>query len=174
MPRATPSHCIRGHLFSERTTSYRADGSRRCRTCKSLLARESRLRNALKPIASIQLADTCASGHPLDPATVLIWSGEVRCPQCRQQTIKKSRMKHYGITEDEYNELLERQDYRCCICEVEFATLGTQPAIDHNHDTGAVRGLLCRPCNLGIGNLRDDLDNVQRAYKYLLAHKLLG
>lgn len=70
----------------------------------------------------------------------------------------------YGISEDEYLALCEMQGGRCAICDKAVPVL----AVDHCHETGAVRGLLCSFCNTGIGHLGDDPDILERAKQYLL------
>lgn len=73
-------------------------------------------------------------------------------------------MYYYGMTEAEYEDLLCGQCGVCAIC-------GTNPegrlAVDHNHDTKRVRGLLCRPCNSAIGLLKDSPEILRRAVEYL-------
>lgn len=73
----------------------------------------------------------------------------------------------YGISLEEYDELLARQDGGCAICGSRDHALEYQLAVDHDHETGRVRGLLCHRCNLGIGQFGDDLDLLRKAIKYL-------
>ena len=73
----------------------------------------------------------------------------------------------YGITLDEYNTMLQEQDYKCAICGNEDEVEGRRLAIDHCHDTGHVRGLLCGKCNRGLGLFYDDEELLQNAIKYL-------
>lgn len=62
----------------------------------------------------------------------------------------------YGITLDQYNELLFKQNDRCAICERHKEEFKTNLAVDHNHVTGEIRGLLCSYCNHRvIGRHRD-------------------
>lgn len=79
--------------------------------------------------------------------------------------------KKYGLTHDEYRNLLSIQNGVCAICsEPERATYRgavTPLRIDHDHITGMVRGLLCSTCNTGIGHLRDSLELLKRATRYL-------
>lgn len=69
----------------------------------------------------------------------------------------------YGITADEYAEMVEASKGLCAICRKPMK----RPCIDHCHETGKVRGLLCHNCNVGIGNLRDDPDIMRAAIRYL-------
>jgi hypothetical protein len=79
--------------------------------------------------------------------------------------------KHYGVTLDWYNEQLFKQGGVCAICRnPETAIIhGKQIslAVDHCHDTGAVRGLLCKACNQAIGQLRHDVGLLKAAIEYL-------
>lgn len=74
----------------------------------------------------------------------------------------------YGITHDEYLQQLEAQDNKCAICQsTEAGGRHNTFAVDHDHATGAVRGLLCSNCNLGIGYLQDDVTRLAAAITYL-------
>lgn len=76
------------------------------------------------------------------------------------------RFYKYGITPDEYDALLASQAGKCAICEsTDHAATDWQ--VDHDHVTGAIRGLLCRPCNVALGLMRDDVDRMRRAIDYL-------
>lgn len=72
----------------------------------------------------------------------------------------------YGITVADYEFMLAAQDGRCAIC---FALpLPDEPLyVDHCHDSGDVRGLLCRKCNSGLGMFEDDRERLARAAAYL-------
>lgn len=75
-------------------------------------------------------------------------------------------MRVYGLPEGAYSALYEAQGGRCAICQ--WATGRTKRlAVDHNHATGEVRGLLCGPCNQTIGRLRDAAEAFDRAAAYL-------
>lgn len=74
------------------------------------------------------------------------------------------RKKKYGMTNDEVNALLLAQDSSCAICK---KNLGEVFDIDHNHSTGAVRGLLCRSCNMALGIFQDDPNILTEAVCYL-------
>ncbi|KKN36747.1 hypothetical protein LCGC14_0770530 [marine sediment metagenome] len=78
-------------------------------------------------------------------------------------------LRTYGIRIEEYEELLQSQNNKCAICGI-LVKRGRRKknfAVDHNHETGEVRGLLCEDCNRGIGLLREDIGILQKAIKYL-------
>jgi len=72
---------------------------------------------------------------------------------------------------EEYTSLLEKQNFVCAICETaETATIRGKTlalAVDHCHETGAVRGLLCMQCNRAIGGLRHKKELLEKAILYL-------
>jgi hypothetical protein len=61
----------------------------------------------------------------------------------------------YGLEPEQFDEMLEAQDFECAICTTDTPTkIGW--CVDHNHSTGAVRGILCNHCNVMLGNARDN------------------
>lgn len=89
----------------------------------------------------------------------------------------RKRQEKFGISEEQYAEMLAAQDGRCAVCRSEKTRenwrSGKQNAlaIDHDHKTKKVRGLLCDKCNRGIGMLQDDLTILEAAVAYLKSHK---
>jgi hypothetical protein len=80
---------------------------------------------------------------------------------------RKYKLKHfYGITPDKYNEMYVEQEGACEICLKKFSKLH----VDHCHDSGKVRGLLCHNCNVALGHLGDNLSILQNAISYLAKH----
>lgn len=78
------------------------------------------------------------------------------------------RVRHvYGITLEQYHQMLADQNYRCAICGQEDEVEGRKLAIDHCHTTGKVRGLLCGKCNRGLGLFYDNSKLLQNAISYL-------
>lgn len=81
----------------------------------------------------------------------------------------------YGITAEDYQRMFAEQKGVCAICsQPETATMRGQVmwlAVDHDHDTGAVRGLLCKECNSMIGKARDSTQILSAAIRYLDHHK---
>ena len=80
-------------------------------------------------------------------------------------------LKTYGLTPDAFSRMLEDQGGRCAACLVELETGSrnskTSLAIDHNHETGKVRGLLCHRCNIALGMLDDDPTKLRALIDYL-------
>ena len=70
----------------------------------------------------------------------------------------------YRITSDVYAWMLERQGGRCAICDRKPAK---RLAVDHNHTTGEVRGLLCNPCNQLVGTVELNATMLDRIKRYL-------
>ncbi len=77
----------------------------------------------------------------------------------------------YGIGLDDYEKLLAYQGGVCAICGGPPDTRDRVFAVDHDHATGRVRGLLCKGCNTAMGHLKDNPDNASRVQLYLETHK---
>lgn len=70
--------------------------------------------------------------------------------------------RRYGITVEDYNRMCDEQEGLCAACQHERTLV-----VDHDHETGVVRGLLCQPCNLALGACEDDLDRLEGLITYL-------
>ncbi len=84
--------------------------------------------------------------------------------------------KNYGISLAEYEVMLKAQNYQCAICEKESTEIhrSGRPitlVVDHDHSTGKIRGLLCGPCNRGLGDFRETQSTMVKAIRYLRLHK---
>lgn len=96
--------------------------------------------------------------------------------QLRNYRKNYSLKRYFGISLDQYNELLEKQGYRCAICDAEEPKSGRKFAVDHAHKAspyipeGAVRGLLCWQCNTKVIGKFTNPDTFQRAADYLRQH----
>ena len=73
-------------------------------------------------------------------------------------------LKKFGLSLKEYNQLVIKQNGLCSICKQKSIR---NLAVDHNHETGAIRGLLCVRCNTGLGMFRDNVLILEEAIKYL-------
>lgn len=82
--------------------------------------------------------------------------------------------RHYGITHEDFQVILDRQNHKCPICDrpetMKINGKVIALSVDHDHATGKVRGALCNTCNRGLGNLGDNVDNLRRAIAYLDRH----
>lgn len=93
-------------------------------------------------------------------------------PDRRVVLNRGSRLRNiYGITQDDYDRMLEAQGGRCAICKTATPTGKWKVfAVDHCHTTGKIRGLLCNECNRGMGLLRDSAELLRKAADYLDQH----
>ena len=73
---------------------------------------------------------------------------------------------HYGIDQEEYDRLLAQQGGGCALCH-RLPDEGKFLKVDHCHETGRVRGLLCQTCNFGLGILGDNEEGLLRALAYI-------
>ena len=90
---------------------------------------------------------------------------ELRKVQSRRSHLKRT----YGITEDYYVAMEKAQEYRCAICETEYEDKNLH--VDHCHESGQVRGLLCLCCNALLGHARDNPVLLDNAINYLKKYK---
>lgn len=104
----------------------------------------------------------CSRGHDMETTR----NSYRQCSICQKEVQKALHLKIYGMTLEDFNTLLEKQDSSCAICSTkDFGKKG--PHVDHNHETGKVRGLLCRGCNLALGMIKDNAQTAESAAKYL-------
>lgn len=127
-------------------TAPRRGRSVLCRPCKVAYNREWRARRSPEKVA----ADTEAM---------------------RAYNRRRNLRLKYGVSLEDYERMMADQDGVCAICrqpESISRTNGSKPlAVDHDHDTGDVRGLLCGKCNTGIGQFGDDPVLLRQAIEYL-------
>lgn len=192
--RKTCRKCGQTKLAAEFVTEPRnADGlSSTCRPC-SYAARVGRrkIRAAGRPesfydeaFADPQRVKVCRRCRQTKHVTLMSRDGHAAdgfrtlCLECnrddhrqtydsraRQDTALRSK---YGMTVEQYEALLHEQGGRCAICGADSGGLRAH-AVDHCHATGQVRGLLCSPCNRGMGLLGDDPERLRAAADYLAA-----
>ncbi len=94
---------------------------------------------------------------------------EERRTQLRQEHIKRYILREYGLTPEQHATMLRQQGYVCAICK-RVNENGKALAVDHDHKTGEVRGLLCFRCNMGLGYFQDSPGLLTHAGQYLLTH----
>lgn len=95
---------------------------------------------------------------------------EVHRTQMRNDRRRKGLWELYKITLAEYQVMHDAQNGLCAICKLPTKGRGQAKntlAVDHNHTTGKIRGLLCTHCNTGLGLFRDDIQLLKEAINYL-------
>lgn len=80
---------------------------------------------------------------------------------------KSERLRKYDITTSDYAELSAAGDDCCWICKEPESVVGRSLAVDHDHATGSVRGLLCTRCNQTLGRMNDSAALLRAAADYL-------
>ena len=116
------------------------DGEKRCADC-----------NEIKPLEEFHKHGAQSGGY------------NCYCKPCRRLRQRDGRfLREYGLTPQAYQALVDSQGGRCALCK-------ERPAehVDHDHVMGAVRGVLCFPCNAALGQLKDRVDLLRNAIDYL-------
>ena len=102
-------------------------------------------------------------------------SGQIWANNNRDKRDKSNRgswlKTRFGITLDEYNEILKGQNGVCAICKQPESVKGRKNlAVDHCHETGKIRGLLCTFCNTALGKLKEDISIMENMIEYIGNH----
>lgn len=85
----------------------------------------------------------------------------------KDKAVNRGLYNRYGITLEEYDNMLSEQNGNCYICEKSHKLFTKRLAVDHCHNTGKIRKLLCIGCNTSLGLLKEDLDRVKKLMKYI-------
>lgn len=107
------------------------------------------------------------------------------CYKCRARKIyhnnpepfRNQALKRYGLTLQQFNTILISQNGKCAICGTDDPSCGGETKksynfhVDHDHETGIVRGLLCAKCNRGLGFFDDNPEKILASYNYLVQNK---
>lgn len=88
-------------------------------------------------------------------------------PKNDAQKTNNRLLRTYGISLIQYENTLESQNGKCAICDKDQKNLKKKLYVDHDHETGEVRGLLCDRCNRGLGYFKENKSFLLRAIKYL-------
>lgn len=157
--------CRNGHLLEGRNIFVQKRVGRndtiRCRLCVYNKQRGYIGLGELTELPHQRNAPTCSKGHPRQEGR----PNDRGCEVCRRD---KDREQKYGLTVETFDALVERQSGCCAICRILFTDIDARHLhVDHNHKTGAVRGLLCHGCNTAIGLFNDDPERLEAALRYL-------
>ena len=82
----------------------------------------------------------------------------------KKSQLRQRRKREYGLSDEDMLKMLEKQLYKCEICHID---INWNCHVDHSHENGKVRGLLCGSCNTGLGMMKDDIKILQSAIDYL-------
>lgn len=102
------------------------------------------------------------------------------CRICKLERDRSTKLKYrFGITVDDYNRMLDEQGHVCAVCgEIETVVDHRgrirMLSVDHDHETGEVRGLLCFSCNVGIGAFKEQRSLIEAAAHYLKQSECSG
>lgn len=137
---AIRTHCRKGHQLTPDNRDYMG----RCRTCANARSRKHYRENT-----------------EIHRAATEDW--KKRNPDKYKNAVLKSV---HGLTLEQFNERLEKQGNRCLICRREFSKT-LRPYIDHSHESGKTRGILCQQCNTLLGFAKDKIEILLAAIEYL-------
>jgi hypothetical protein len=135
-----------------------------CKTCASKGHAEYRIQHAE------ELSDKAAKYYIENREKKIIQVAEYYTKHAKEiisYTTEYNLQRKYGLTIEKYNEMLETQDNGCIICGKTPEENGKRLDVDHNHNTGKVRGLLCGNCNRALGLLQDNPELCRQAMLYL-------
>lgn len=115
----------------------------------------------------LSICNRCHQPKPTKEKRILRTVEEVKLLYKNQRFTKK-----YSITLDDYKQILEKQNGVCGVCK-QSEPSGRMLAVDHDHETGKVRGLLCTRCNILLGYCKDDINILKNAIKYLQKYDVI-
>jgi len=154
------------------------NGGEYCRKCNPRFAQPTK--NPLGSVRDIVDAEcpTCHTKFRSKVKNINRGGGKYCSKKCNphymakflpSEKYRRYNLKKYGITQDIFNEMVEKQNGLCAICKMPQAATRHKGVlfIDHCHTSGKVRGLLCSHCNWGIGHFRDDIALMEAAITYL-------
>ena len=180
MPQGAPNtrktHCPRGHAYNEENTYVDSYGGRQCRPCRKARMQERRADLPRVGRGFNNKSKThCKYGHEYTDENTKIHKGRRSCRICAIANSQKQNIKRYGITVEQFQEMLEKQDNKCQICQKVFRSEVGAPHVDHDHQCcpedkscgKCVRGLLCTHCNVMLGSAKDNPEVLLRAVAYL-------
>lgn len=157
----------------------RANAKLFCRACKSNKPESDFYKKTgkyRKEYACKKCVNVRRRAHYLENREYKIKQAREYREKNRERVLHSKRRQSFGITAKEFNEMLLRQNGLCAICKqpetskINRGKNGSKTnslSVDHDHRTGAIRGLLCGRCNRGVGFFKDDIKILYSAAKYL-------
>ncbi len=137
-----------------------------CNVCKLSKARSAFYRNKLAKDGFQNKCKACERAYMQTPAGKEIARRKQRKWEKAnpEKLAAVHRRRTYQLLPDQYEARLKAQNNACAICGQTFSG---RICVDHDHQTGAVRGLLCQGCNHALGSLKDSIEVLQKAIAYL-------
>ena len=86
----------------------------------------------------------------------------------KEDIARQRRHATYGITSEQYDIIYTKQNGCCAICGKHETKLNRKLSVDHDHETGIIRGLLCYKCNTALGLFGDNIEILKQALNYLI------
>ena len=90
---------------------------------------------------------------------------------CKETQRDRNLRRSFGITLEDYNRMLKQQEGCCAICKKHHTEFLKNLAVDHCHNSGKIRGLLCMYCNTALGKFNDNTELMEAAVKYIKEDK---
>lgn len=146
-----------------------------CHRCKTEKPLEAFHRDTHAPDGLAYWCKICRREYRHTPTQKQYHLDYSKTPSCRKRQAQWHFEKTYGLSIGAYEALLKGQNHRCGICQNPILPVGQgrnrdRACVDHDHATGAVRGLLCDRCNRSLGGFLDDPILLRKAADYLDQH----
>lgn len=154
------STCKEEKHVSEFVPSVVAVGCGQCRACKYLAKRGYEKRNPERVNAAARKRRQALDGEVVREKARDYYRNN-------PEKYRAYNLARYGITPAEYDRLLASQGGVCACCGAAANRDGKRLFVDHDHETGTIRGIICINCNRGIAAMGDDIEGVKRALEYL-------
>lgn len=94
-----------------------------------------------------------------------------KCDGIREDCRRRAYKSRYGITPEQKEEMFVAQGRKCASCGSTDPRSKNGWMLDHDHETDKVRGVVCQPCNVALGQVRDSIEHLKRLIEYLQFHK---
>lgn len=150
-----PTRFVRGHSSVSHGFPMAKEGHKWCCGCRHEKPKTEFHTGRYQPDKLASRCKSCASAG----------AAKIEPHKTREYRLKNK----YGISSHEYNRLLNLQGNACAICRK--PSLVKPLCVDHDHTTGKVRGLLCKPCNFLIGFSKENVQVMENAITYLKSHE---
>lgn len=144
---------LRRKYLEENKEAYKNGTKQRAKERKCYIC------NRVKPASKFYISNSTADGlHPC-------------CKKCsNEHALQNQHKRKFGITAEESKALLKAQGYKCAICGRKRSKK-RKLAIDHNHTTGKMRGIICIQCNSMLGHAKDNIETLKSAIVYIKKYK---